>query len=487
MNNNQSNGRLNALVSRPTTLPQREKPYARKAIRDSSRKSLNNIQNIEQNFSLISQEYDSEDDFKTERYVLNKSKKNIAVGRKTLKKSSVNTNKENINPVVNITAFDDSDDDFKTVQETPRKPKKRVSPSEKTFHKISKNNNKNSKKSCLIKDSSVHEKINTQTPIPETTISTEGGANTSIASTVPNVDTTQQLPIFGERCIEDVMGFINEQLWARKVEADKELWQQKLDQFSISIGDQHNVDLLDINTDVLEELMGDTIQLQNNENAIIPQTVQQQSVQSNNIQIEGDSNIINQSTEHEFSTINMELFREMMDAPNLIELPITNQIMQSAAEDSAMGNINKAAPVDVKNQSEKCLGDDDPDFVPPVESKDNPYIVYKAANKKSPIIGAQRTLKRLQRNNNNRRLDNIKKFNTDVENCCRVDVLNMLLGSIAKHQNTQGVMSPETRKAIKSRLTKNLDEQQNTYHDELDQAEIREQMLVDYQDSYNEM
>ncbi|CAF2066994.1 unnamed protein product, partial [Rotaria magnacalcarata] len=239
MNNNQSNGRLNALVSRPATLPQREKPYARKAIRDSSRKSLNNIQNIEQNFSLISPEYDSDDDFKPERYVLNKSKKNIAVGHKTLnksktcKKSSVNNNKENVKPLVNIPALDESDDDFKTIQQTPRKPKKRVSPSEKSLHKITKNNNKNSKNSSKTKDSRAVEKISTQSLTAEPITISEGGANTSIVSTEPIVDASQQLPIFGERCIEDVMAFIDEQEWDRKVEADKELWQQKLDQFSI--------------------------------------------------------------------------------------------------------------------------------------------------------------------------------------------------------------------------------------------------------------
>ncbi|CAF4837327.1 unnamed protein product [Rotaria socialis] len=486
--NNQSNGRLNASVSRQSTLSQREKPYARKAIRDSCSTSLNNIQNIEQSFSLIDQTYDSEDDFKTEKYVLNKAKKNITVGRKTLKKSSVNINKENVNPLVNITAFDDSDDDFKIVQQTPRKPKKRVSPSEKSLHKITKNN-KNVKKSCVTKDSSVQEKINTQksisepTIIPEQTIISEGVVNTSIVSAVPNVDSPQQLPIFGERCIEDVMAFIDEQEWDRKVEADKELWQQKLDQFSISIGDHHNIDLLDINTDVLGELVGNTIQLQNNEN--IPQTVQpdvtqQQSVQSINNQIAGEYAINNQSTDHEFSTINMELFRELMDAPNPIELPTTIQITQPS--------INKPpAIINEKNQPEQCLGADDPDFAPPVESKENPYIVYKAANKKSPIIGVQRKLKRLQRNNDNRRLDNIKKFNTDVENRCQADVFKMLLESVAKHHNSQGIMTDETRNSIKSCLTKSLVEQQNTYHDEFDEAEIREQLLAKYQYAYNEI
>ncbi|CAF2159574.1 unnamed protein product [Rotaria magnacalcarata] len=465
MNNNQSNERLNALISRPATLQQREKPYARKTIRDSSRKSLNNIQNIEQNFSLISQEYDSEDDFKPERYVLNKSKKNIAVGHKTLnksktfKKSSVNNNKENVKPLVNTTSFDESDDDFKAVQQTPRKTKKRVSPSEKSLHKITKNNNKNSKNSIKTKDSRAAEKIISEpTIIPEPaiisepTIISEGGANTAIVYTEPIVDASQQLPIFGERCIEDVMAFIDEQEWNRKVEADKELWQQKLDQFSITIGEQHNIDLLDINTDVLDELVGNTLQLQNNENihqTVQPDVTQQQSMQSINNQIAGESAIINQSTDHEFSTINMELFRELMDAPIPVEPSNTNQIMQPNIEASACDNINKAAPV--KNQPEKCLGEDDPDFAPPDESKENPYIVYKTASKKSPIIGAQRTLKRLQRNNDNRRLDNIKKYNTDVENRCLAEVLKMVLESVAKHQNAQGMMTAETRNSIKSR------------------------------------
>ncbi|CAF2147949.1 unnamed protein product [Rotaria magnacalcarata] len=303
---------------------------------------------------------------------------------------------------------------------------------------------------------------------------------------------TQQQPIFGERCIEDVFAFIDEQLWKRKQDVDTELWNRKVqadtNQFSISIGDHIDVDLLDINTDAFEELMGDTNQLQNNENANIPQIVQpditQQSLQIHNIQKTGESVTNNQPSEQEFSTINMELFKEMMADPNPIELSAINQIMQPNIEDSASENINKAAPIGVKKQPEECLGAMDPDFAPPLHSKENPYIVYKATNKKSPIVGAQRILKRLQRTNDNRSLDNIKKFNMDVENRGQAAVLKMILESIAKHQNAQGVMLPETRKAIKSGLTKSLIEQQNTYHDELDEIEIQEQMLVGYQDSY---
>ncbi|CAF4565419.1 unnamed protein product, partial [Rotaria magnacalcarata] len=124
--------------------------------------------------------------------------------------------------------------------------------------------------------------------IPEQAIISEGVVNTSIVSTEPIVDASQQLPIFGERCIEDVWAFIDQQEWTRKVEADKDLWQQHLDKFSVSIGDHHNIDLLDINTDVLEELVGNTIQLQNNENipqAVQPDVTQQQSMQSINNQI----------------------------------------------------------------------------------------------------------------------------------------------------------------------------------------------------------
>ncbi|CAF4920491.1 unnamed protein product [Rotaria socialis] len=402
-----------------------------------------------------------------ETYVLNKPKNRKSMVRKNVNKSKVSkktfgmhNNKENSKPPCNLAASLDSEGKIKSVPETPRKAKKnRVSGCDIRLHQTIKSNNKNGKKTNKTKGIIVHEK--TSTPIIAVKQPTTSGeaANIASISLSPNIDNTQQ-PIFGERDIEDIMAFIDEESWKSKVRADKELWDSKIEetakQVSTCMGDNTILDLLDINMDHFEEMVGGALPIQNNEEpyepAIRPIDNAQQSVQINDNQktFEAVCNTNNQITEQQHSTIDMALFQELMADTNPIELPARNQIIHPIIEDRASDNICKSVPLGVKKQPEECLGVNDPDFASPVKSKENPYIVYKEANKKSPIVGGQRTLKRLQRASDNRRLDNIKKFNISAENRWYEELFKTMLESITQNQTAQGIMLPELRKMIKS-------------------------------------
>ena len=428
------------MVSRPATLTQREKPYDRN----------------------IKPSGDSGDEFRIENHALNKSKKRISVARKSVNKSKTNkksfmthNNKENIKPSCNIATLLDSEDECESLQETSRKTKKnRVSGCDIRLHQIIKN-----KKSSKTKGIRASEKI--ITPIIDVEQPTTSGEAANIANISPptNADDTQQ-PIFGERSLDDVYAFVDEQLWLRKEEVHKELMDKKMQEFtnriSTSMGDNTVLDLLDINMDHFEEMVGGASTTQNNEAAPEPLIIQIDNTQQD-LHINDGRNTVeavritnNQTEQHQYSTIDMALFHEMMAHANPIEPPAINQIMQPLIQAVTNDNIQKPIPLGQKKQSEECLGANDKDFASPIKSNEKPYIVYRDLIKKSPIVGGQRTLKRLQRASDNRQIDNIKKFNLCAENRWYEEVFKMGLESISRDQNTQGLLIPEARKTIKS-------------------------------------
>ncbi|CAF2106958.1 unnamed protein product [Rotaria magnacalcarata] len=314
----------------------------------------------------------------------------------------MHNNKENIKPSCSLAASLDSEDEIKSVPETPCKTKKnRVLGCDIRLHQTIKSNN--NKKTNKTKGIIAPEKTSTPIIAIEQPATSGEAANIASISLSPNIDNTQQ-SIFGERDIEDIMAFIDEESWKSKMRVDQELWDTKMQEatnnIATSMGDNTVLDLLDINMDHFEQMVGASLPVQNNEVAPEPPIIQihntQQGLHINDSQntVEAVCITNNQTTQQQYSTIDTALFQEMMAYTNPIEPPAINQIIHPTTQDMAVNNIHRSTPLGQKKQPEECLGFNDPDFASPVKSKQNPYIVYKDLNKKSPIVGGAENTKK---------------------------------------------------------------------------------------------
>ncbi|CAF4263977.1 unnamed protein product [Rotaria magnacalcarata] len=273
-------------------------------------------------------------------------------------------NKENIKPPCNLAASFDAEDEIKSVPETPRKAKKnRVSGCDIRLHQTIKSNN--NKKSNKTKGIIAPQKTSTPVIAIEQPATSGEAANIASISLAPNIDNTQQ-SIFGERDIEDIMAFIDEESWKSKMRVDQELWDTKMQEatnnITTSMGDNTVLDLLDINMDHFEQMVGSSFPVQNNEVAPEPPIIQIENTHQG-LHINDSQNTVeavcitnNQTAQQQYSTIDTALFQEMMAYTNPIDPPAINQIIQPATQDMAVNNIHKSTPLGPKKQPEDCLG-----------------------------------------------------------------------------------------------------------------------------------